>query len=86
MADKGSEKLKREASKDPNEGTQSVLKFLIEAEGLSAIVLKIKIFCERRASFLSEQSTTEKYDAPKYIRAADEIEKLFQFLKYEERL
>jgi len=62
------------------------LLWLFEAEGLSGALRQIKGLCHKKATALIESATAEKLNAPKWLQAADELEKIIDKIQYEIRL
>lgn len=63
---------------NPAAGNRSIqaLRFITEADGLSNTVRQMASVCAIIAQKMIESKTTEKYNAPKWLRAAESIEEL----------
>lgn len=71
----------------PAEASTKIIKLLIEAEGLSRLLMLLQTACERIAAELTlQQNGAKNHEAAKYLRAAETIAGPHMIIKDELKL
>ena len=70
----------------PGNGSEDVLKYLVEQDGLSDTLQQIRQVCLNRFIALVGSEDPARLNAPKWTMAAEEIERAIARIKYDIKL